>query len=438
MVSRLERTPFAAWWWTIDRFTLGALGAIMLGGIVLSLAASPPVAVRIGLDAFYFVHRHVLYLVPAIAVLLATSFLSPRQLRRLALIVFIVSLALTVATLFVGAEVKGARRWIVIAGINIQPSEFLKPAFAVLCAWLFAETGRKPDMPATTLALLLLVGSASVLILQPDFGQTMLIAMVWGALFFMAGMRLIWAAGLGGVALAGLFAAYETVPHVARRINRFFDHSSGDTFQVDAAIESFYRGRWFGQGPGEGTVKRILPDSHADFVFAVAAEEFGIVLCLVLVFLFAFIVIRALGKAMRNDDPFTRFSIAGLAILFGAQSTINMAVNLALIPAKGMTLPFISYGGSSMISLAYAMGMLLAFTRERPRGAALLQPLAPDPGTASVTRAEAPYPARQSSPRSGHDPGMTPESLAGEDLTDGLGEASPRPPGGLNTAGGVV
>jgi cell division protein FtsW len=190
--------------------------------------------------------------------------------------------------------------------------------------------------------------------------------------------------------VAGLLAAYATAPHVARRINRFFDHTSGDTFQVDAAVESFYRGQWFGQGPGEGTVKRILPDSHADFVFAVAAEEFGIVLCLVLVFLFAFIVIRALGKAMRNDDPFTQFSIAGLAILFGAQSAINMAVNLALIPAKGMTLPFISYGGSSMISLAYGMGMLLAFTRERPRGAALLRPLPAAPEAASVIAAAVP------------------------------------------------
>ena len=387
MVSRLERTPVAAWWWTIDRLSLGALGAIMLGGIVLSLAASPPVATRLGLDAFYFVHRHVLYLVPAIAVLLVTSFLSPLQIRRLALGVFIVSFALVVATLFVGAEVKGARRWIVLAGMNVQPSEFLKPSFVVLSAWLFAETARKPDMPATTFSLLLLLSVVGVLVLQPDFGQTMLIAMVWGALFFMAGMRLIWMAGLGSVAAVGLLTAYETVPHVARRIKRFLDPASGDTFQVDAAVESFFRGGWFGQGPGEGTVKRILPDSHADFVFAVAAEEFGIVLCLVLVFLFAFIVIRALGKAMRNDDPFARFSIAGLAILFGAQSAINMAVNLALIPAKGMTLPFISYGGSSMISLAYGLGMLLALTRERPRGAALLQSRPADLGTAGASPA---------------------------------------------------
>src|SRR6266849_5291123 len=377
MVSRVERTPFAAWWWTIGRYSLLALAAIILVGIVLSLAASPPVAARLGLDAFYFVHRHLLYLVPAIAAMLAISFLSPRQIRRLALVVFIVSFALVVATLFVGADVKGARRWIVLAGVNIQPSEFLKPSFVVLCAWLFAESARKPDMPATTFSLLLLVGVVGALMLQPDFGQTMLIALVWGALFFIAGMRLIWVAGLGGAAVLGLLAAYTTVPHVARRIKRFLDPASGDTFQVDTAVESFFRGGWFGRGPGEGTVKRILPDSHADFVFAVAAEEFGIVLCLVLVFLFAFIVLRALGKSMRNDDPFARFSIAGLAILFGAQSAINMAVNLALIPAKGMTLPFISYGGSSMISLAYGMGMLLAFTRERPRAELIKTPGGP-------------------------------------------------------------
>jgi cell division protein FtsW len=283
------------------------------------------------------------------------------------LAVFVISLALVVATLFFGAEVKGARRWIVILGVNLQPSEFLKPAFVVLIAWLFGESARRPEMPANTAALSLLLLVVAVLVLQPDFGQTMLIAMVWGALFFMAGMRLIWVAGLGLLAAAGLASAYWTIPHVARRIKRFLDPSSGDTFQIDTAVESFMRGGWFGRGPGEGTVKRILPDSHADFVFAVAGEEFGIVLCLVLVALFSFVVIRALRHAMRSEDPFSRFAAAGLAILFGAQSAINMAVNLHLIPAKGMTLPFISYGGSSMISLAFGMGMLLALTRDRPR-----------------------------------------------------------------------
>lgn len=367
MVSRAHRTPFVAWWWTVDRLLLAALSTVMLAGIVLSLAASPPVAARLGLDPFHFVNRHVMYTLPAIVVMIATSLLSPRQIRRLSLVVFLVSTALVVATLFYGAEIKGARRWIVILGINLQASEFLKPAFVILTAWLFAESARKPDVPANTFALILLLGVLALLVLQPDFGQAMLIALVWGALFFMAGMRLIWVVGLAGAAAVGLAGAYATVPHVARRIKRFLDPASGDTFQVDMAVDSFMRGGWFGRGPGEGTVKRILPDSHADFVFAVGAEEFGIVLCLIIVALFAFIVVRALANAMRNDDPFARFATAGLAMLFGLQSAINMAVNLALIPAKGMTLPFISYGGSSMVSLAYGTGMLLALTRERPR-----------------------------------------------------------------------
>jgi len=367
MVSRAERTPFTAWWWTVDRLMLAALLALMLGGIVLSLAASPPVAARLGLEPFYFVNRHILYLVPAIVVLLATSFLPPQYIRRVALVVFIVSLVLVAATLVYGAEVKGARRWIVMLGVNIQPSEFLKPAFVILIAWLFAESARRPEMPANTIALALLLLVMTALVLQPDFGQTMLLALVWGALFFLAGMRLIWVAGLGGAAAIGLAGAYVTIPHVARRIRRFLDPASGDTFNIDQALESFLRGGWFGRGPGEGTVKRILPESHTDFVFAVAAEEFGIVLCLVLVALFAFIVLRGLSHALRNDDPFRRFAAAGLAVLFGLQSAINMAVNVHLMPAKGMTLPFISYGGSSMISLAWGMGMLLALTRERPR-----------------------------------------------------------------------
>ncbi|HVX91626.1 MAG TPA: putative lipid II flippase FtsW [Xanthobacteraceae bacterium] len=377
MVSRVERTPFAAWWWTVDRPMLVALLTLMLAGIVLSLAASPPVATRLGLDPFYFANRQVLYLLPAVVVMIATSFLTPRQIRRTALVVFAISFALVVATMFFGAEVKGARRWIVLFGINLQPSEFLKPAFVILVSWLFAQSTDRPEMPANTLALLLLLLVVAALVLQPDFGQTMLLAFVWGALFFMAGMRLLWVVGLGGAAIVGLAGAYVTVPHVARRIKRFLDPSSGDTFNIDTALESFLRGGWFGRGPGEGTVKRILPESHTDFVFAVAAEEFGIALCLVLVALFAFIVLRALLRAMRNEDPFARFAAAGLAMLFGTQSAINMAVNLALIPAKGMTLPFISYGGSSMISLAYATGMLLALTREQPRAQIIVTPLEP-------------------------------------------------------------
>src|ERR1700751_2784693 len=374
MASRAQPTPLSEWWRTVDRLTLAALGALMLGGIILCLAASPPVAARIGLDPFHFVNRQVFFLVPAACVLIATSFLSPREVRKLSLVVFLVSLALVAATPHFGAEIKGARRWLVILGLNIQPSEFLKPAFVVLIAWLFGESGRRTDMPANTVALALLALVVSLLVLQPDFGQTMLITLVWGALFYMAGMRFIWVLGLGATASVGLPVAFFTVPHVAQRINRFLDPASGDTFNIDIATESFMRGGWFGRGPGEGTVKRLLPESHTDFVFAVAAEEFGVALCLALAALFAFIVIRSLLRAMRNEDAFTRFAAAGLTMLFATQSAINMAVNLRLIPAKGMTLPFISYGGSSMISLAYSMGMLLALTREQPRAAMLRAP----------------------------------------------------------------
>jgi cell division protein FtsW len=367
MLSRAQRTPIGEWWWTVDRLTLAAIGALMLAGVVLSLAASPPVAARLGLDPFFFVNRHILYSLPAIAVMLIVSFLNPRQIRRVSLIVFVVSLILVAATPHFGPEIKGARRWLVLLGVNIQPSEFIKPAFVIIVAWLFGESARRPDMPANTFSLVLLLVVIALLVLQPDFGQTMLIAVVWSALFFMAGMRLVWVAGIAGLAAIGLLSAYYTVPHVTRRIQRFIDPGSGDTFNIDIATESFVRGGWFGKGPGEGTVKRILPESHTDFVFAVAAEEFGVALCLALVAIFAFIVIRMLIRAMRNDDPFACFGAAGLTMLFATQSTINMAVNLHLMPAKGMTLPFISYGGSSMISLAYAMGMLLALTREQPR-----------------------------------------------------------------------
>jgi cell division protein FtsW len=367
MASRAQPTLFSEWWRTIDRLTLAAVGILMLGGLVLCLAASPPVATRIGLDPFHFVNRQVLFLIPAMLVLIATSFLSPHEVRKVALIVFAVSLLLTALTPHFGAEIKGARRWLVILGVNIQASEFLKPAFVVLIAWLFSESATRPEMPANSIALALLIVVIALLVLQPDFGQTMLVALVWGALFYMAGMRLIWVIGLAGAAGTGLMTAFFTVPHVARRINRFLDPASGDTFNIDIATESFLRGGWFGRGPGEGTIKRVLPEGHTDFVFAVAAEEFGAALCLTLLALFALIVMRALIKAMRNDDPFIRFATAGLAILFGLQSAINMTVNLHLMPAKGMTLPFISYGGSSLISLAYGMGMLLALTRERPR-----------------------------------------------------------------------
>src|SRR5216117_2128063 len=332
MLSREERNPLSDWWWTVDRPLLGAIMALMLGGVILSLAASPPVATRIGLDPFHFFGRHVLFLLPSLMVLIGVSFLSPKQIRRLALLVFVVSILLIGATLVFGAEVKGSRRWITLLGVNIQASESAKPAFVVMAAWLFAESTKRPEMPATSMAMALLMMLVSLLVMEPDFGQTMLILMVWGALFFIAGMRMIWVAGLAGAAAAGLFGAYLLVPHVAGRIRRFMNPASGDTFQVDTAMEGFANGGWFGLGPGEGIAKRSLPDSHTDFVFAVAAEEFGIILCLAMLALFAFVVIRALSRAYASEDMFSRFAASGLAILFGVQAAINMSVNLQLIP----------------------------------------------------------------------------------------------------------
>jgi cell division protein FtsW len=369
MASRAERSALANWWWTIDRWMLAAIASLIVLGLVLTMAGSPPVAERLGLPAFHFVHRQALYLAPAIVVLIATSFLTPRQVRRVALFVFLVSMALILTALVFGHEVKGSKRWI----LGVQPSEFLKPAFVVLVSWAFAEGGKRRDVPANLLALLMLPATIVPLILQPDFGQTLLISLVWAALFFMAGLHWFWVAGIGGAGLGGALLAYKFVPHVRARVLKFIDPAAGggivDTFQVDTALDSFMSGGWFGKGPGEGTVKRILPDAHTDFIFAVTGEEFGIVACLVLVSIFAFIALRGLLMAARNEDPFCRFAAAGLVMLFGVQSAINMAVNLHLMQAKGMTLPFISYGGSSLVSLALAIGFLIAVTRKRPGSA---------------------------------------------------------------------
>lgn len=377
MVSRAERSALANWWWTIDRWLLAAVGALMVLGLVLTMAGSPPVAERLGLPAFHFVNRQVLYLIPSIMVLIGASFLSPREVRRTALIVFLISIALIVAALIFGHEIKGSRRWI----FGIQPSEFLKPAFVILVAWAFSEGVKRRDVPANLIAILLLLLTIGLLVLQPDFGQTMLISLVWVVLFFMAGLHWFWLAGLGGAGVGGALLAYKLVPHVRARVLKFIDPGAqggiADTFQVDTALDSFLAGGWFGKGPGEGTVKRILPDAHTDFIFAVTGEEFGVLACLVIVAIFAFIVLRGLMMAARKEDPFCRFAAAGLVMLFGIQSAINMAVNLHLMPAKGMTLPFISYGGSSLISLALAIGFLIAVMRKRP-GAVLLAEARPE------------------------------------------------------------
>lgn len=367
MVSRADRSKFAEWLWTVDHYLLAAFGLLLLAGVVFAFAASPPVAERIGVDSLYFVKRQAMFVVPALIIMLAASLMTPRMVRRAALVVFTVSVFLLIATLFMGFETKGARRWIYIAGVSLQASEFLKPAFVILVAFLLSESGRRREIPGILFAFVLFAICAALLIAQPDFGQTMLLGLVWAGLFFLNGISWVIIIALGLIGVVGLFAAYVFLPHVTNRVDRFLDPSSGDTFQVDTAMESFLSGGWFGQGPGEGTVKRVLPDSHADFIFAVVGEEFGVVVCLLLVGVFAFIVIRGLSHAGRDQDAFSRLATAGLLVLFGLQATINLAVNLHLIPSKGMTLPFISYGGSSLLSSAMTAGAILALTRRRPR-----------------------------------------------------------------------
>ncbi|RWO20593.1 MAG: putative lipid II flippase FtsW [Mesorhizobium sp.] len=365
MQSRLDKSPVATWWWTIDRWFLAAFLSLMGLGIVLSFAASPAVAQRIGLDSFHFATRQIIFTIPALGVMLAVSFLESRQIRRMALAMLCITLVLMVAVLYIGIEVKGARRWVSLAGVSLQPSEFLKPAFVVICAWLFAEHKRQPDIPGNLFAMLLLALVISLLVAQPDFGQTMLVLGTWGVMFFMAGLPWLWIIALGAVGVGGVFAAYTVFPHVAGRIDRFMT-GEGDTFQVDMGRDALINGGWFGVGPGEGTVKRVIPDSHADFVYSVAGEEFGLIMCFFIMTIFAFIVLRGLGTALKEQDDFTRYAVGGLVTVFGLQSVINMAVNLQLMPAKGMTLPFISYGGSSQIAIAISMGMVLALTRKRP------------------------------------------------------------------------
>jgi cell division protein FtsW len=285
--------------------------------------------------------------------------------RRVAMIMLVVAVVMMVLVLFIGMEVKGSRRWITISFLSIQPSEFMKPAFVVVCAWLFAENQKQPDIPGNLFAMMLFVMVAALLVAEPDLGQTILTSAVWGSMFFMAGMPWFWIILMGIGAAGGLFVAYTVLPHAAQRINQFLT-GEGNTFQVDTAHDAIVRGGWFGMGPGEGVVKRILPDSHTDFVFSVAAEEFGVVFCMALVALYGFVVMRGLTHARGDRNDFTRFAVAGLVLQIGFQSIINIGVNLQLLPAKGMTLPLISYGGSSQIAICVTAGFVLALTRQRP------------------------------------------------------------------------
>tara|TARA_R110002110_G_scaffold85816_1_gene223390 strand:+ start:144176 stop:145300 length:1125 start_codon:yes stop_codon:yes gene_type:complete len=363
--TRADTSILGQWWWTVDRWSLAAIAALMAFGALLAAASSPAVAERIGLDEFYFIKRHFMLLPVAIAMILAVSAMTPTQVRRMAVIAFLGCIVLLTATLLLGIEIKGARRWLSIAGFSLQATEFVKPMFAVVAAWLFSEAAHDPRFPGRLICTGLFATVIALVIAQPDLGQAVVITGVWMAQFFLAGLAMWLVAGLIILGVSGLIGTYFMLPHVASRIDRFIDPKSGDTYQIERSIEAFSSGGLFGRGPGEGQVKQVLPDAHADFVFAVAGEELGLFVALFIVTLFAFIVLRGMTRAMSEQNLFIMLAVSGLLVQFGLQALINMGSSLQLIPTKGMTLPFISYGGSSLLGVALGLGMTLALTRRR-------------------------------------------------------------------------
>jgi cell division protein FtsW len=368
MFARIDQSPVARWWWTVDRWSLGALAVLMGFGVVLSMAASPAVAERLGYAPLHFAERHLVTVPVALAILFGVSLLTPRSVRRLAFIGFALATALLALTFVIGVEIKGARRWIYLPGLSLQPSEFVKPTFAIVAAWLFAQQKLQPRFPGHLISVALFLLLVLMLVKQPDLGMAVVVGLVWLAQLFMAGLRLYWVAAGTIAAAGGLVGAYMWLPHVTSRVNRFLDPAAGDSYQVNRSIEAFVNGGLWGRGPGEGKIKDVLPDAHADFVFAVAGEEFGVIVCIMLVGIFAFVVLRGFSRLLQEGNLFVLLSATGLLIQFGLQAVINMASTLHLIPTKGMTLPFLSYGGSSMLAPALGMGMMLALTRRRLGG----------------------------------------------------------------------
>jgi len=366
--SRIDTSLMAKWWWTIDRWLLAALLSIIAIGMVLTLAASPPVAARLELTTYHFALRQFIYLPLALCVMIGVSMLSPLWIRRLGVIAFVVFLVLTTSTHFLGAEIKGATRWISFAGFTLQPSEFLKPTFAIVAAWMFAQWRQNPAFKGHYIAIMLYMMVAGLLVTQPDFGMTAVISAVWGMQFFLAGLPVFFVVFVAFIFMGGSVIAYNMVDHVKSRVDRFLDPASGDNYQISRSLEAFQNGGFMGRGPGEGHVKNVLPDAHTDFIFAVAGEEFGLIVCLLIIALFATIVLRSFSQMSKETDLFVLLAVGGLVTQFGLQAFINMASTTHLMPTKGMTLPFISYGGSSLLSLALAMGMVLSLTRRRAPG----------------------------------------------------------------------
>ncbi len=364
-LARTDTSIVGRWWWTVDKMTLGVLVLLVVSGAVLTLAAGRPAAARIQVDSLHFVKQQMAIIVVGFGVLIGTSLLSPRWVKRIGVLGLIfVWLPLTALATFYGPEIKGAHRWLHV-GFSLQPSEFLKPCFAIFAAWMFSLWKEEKSFPGWIIASGMCAVIVVLLAKQPDVGMAAVIFAIWFSQVFLAGLAYVWvAAAVGAVAAVGV-AAYFTVPHVAHRIKLFLDPASGDNYQVDRSLGAFMNGGLFGKGPGEGTVKAQLPDAHSDFIFAVAGEEFGLIACLIIVAAYAAIVLRGLARVFDEGNLFVMYAATALLTGFGLQAFINMASALHLMPTKGMTLPFISYGGSSFVALAFGMGMVLALTRRR-------------------------------------------------------------------------
>lgn len=363
--KRYHAGIISKWWRSIDRYMLTAIFAIMAIGIIMVATASPAVAERIGLNSFYFIRQQLLNLSLAIPLMIAISFLNPIAIRRLGFVGLITGVIMLVLVLMFGDHVKGAQRWLSILGFSIQPSEFVKPLFAICTGWILAEGKTREGFPMYRIAFALYVLIVLLLVVQPDMGMTFTISAVWVGQLFLAGLPLIWICIAVASAFIGMVSAYFMLPHVAQRINQFMDPDLDKAYQVKRSLEAFSHGGIIGQGPGEGTVKLVLPDSHTDFIFAVVGEELGMIACLIIIGLFAFVVIRGFIRVAKEEDLFIMYSTVGLLMQFGLQAIINMGVSLHILPTKGMTLPFMSYGGSSLLAISLAMGMMLALTRKR-------------------------------------------------------------------------
>ncbi len=358
-----NRSRISNWWWTVDKTLLTCICILMLIGIFLTFSASPAVATRIGYGSFHFIKRHLFFTPIAFAVMIFLSMQRLKIIRRISLLGCLAALVLVWLTYFIEGN-KGASRWITLCGLSLQPSEFLKPFFIVTTAWLFAGRSQNKDFPGNLLAFLSCAIVIPSVACQPDFGMTIVIFLVWCFQFYLAGMPMILLLVLGILGALGGAAAYIFMPHIQVRIHQFMASGGELSFQVRKSLEAFQSGSFFGRGPGEGIVRSHIPDAHTDFIYAVAGEEYGVFLCLFIVALYAVIVIRSFLISNKDNNLFIILSATGLAASFGLQSIINMASTLHIIPTKGMTLPFISYGGSSIIATAIGMGMLLAITRK--------------------------------------------------------------------------